>query len=193
MTVSHIHNLEEVIGVKNLAGVANCDEHIKYELERARIPSERAGRAFSEVPYTVIGKLDSPFTFTRLWTYYAVEGLVPIRVAEELYADPVGVTDIRVAGHCGCPPPVEWAEWLTLDGEWVLPSREEKLAGKIADLYAASASPQVIFSDDPESVGAKQFVTSYHIDSEVGLRVFVETLFKHELASEPKKLESVAA
>jgi hypothetical protein len=189
--------LEEVIVVfSNLAGVAGCDLQISYELKRARIPIEQVEQpANSEVPYTLIGKLNGPYTFTRLWTYWAVEGLVPLSVAEELYADPVGRDDIRVAGHCGCPPPAEWAEWLTLDEELVLPAGEEKLAEKLAGLYAASASPQVIFSNDPESLDAKQFVTSYHIDSEVGLRVFVDTLFKHQLASEPKdpKPEPVAA
>ena len=174
---------------KNLAGVANCDERIRYELERARIPIERAGHAFSEVPYTVIGKLDSPFTFTRLWTYYAVEVLVPIRVAEELYTDPVGKDDIRVVGDCGCPPPKDWARWITLDEERVFPVPPEE---KLSIIRAGLRGQKVVFSDDPESIGAKQFVTSYHIDSEVGLRVFVDTLFKHELASEPKPEPVVA-
>jgi hypothetical protein len=174
---------------KNLAGVANCDEHIKYELERCRIPIEQAqGPIQSEVPYTLIGKLNGPYTFTRLWTYWVVEGLVPLSVAKELYADPVGRDDIRVAGHCGCPPPEAWAEWITLDEERVIPVPPDN--PKIAGVYTMLNDRMVVFSDFPESFDAKQFVTSYHIDSEVGLRVFADTLRAHDLIAEP---EPVAA
>ncbi len=70
-----------------------------------------------------------------------VNGPVPLEVAELLYADPVGRTDIRAAGHAGAPPPSDWT--TAIDGD--------------------------------------EFVTTYHIDSEVGLRVFVDTLKLHNL------------
>lgn len=53
-----------------------------------------------------------PFTFARLWYYWHVSGPVPLPVAIELYEHPVGRQDVRVAGHCGRPPPQEWAEDL---------------------------------------------------------------------------------
>lgn len=85
----------------------------------------------------VSGRL-GPFTFKRAWTYYTVKGPVPLAVAEEMYADPVGRAAVRVAGHCAAPPPV--APWVR-DG----------------------------------------FVDSYDIDTEAGLRLFVDTVRKHGL------------
>lgn len=32
----------------------------------------------------------------------------PLNVAIEMYENPNGRKDIRVAGHCGCPHPSEW-------------------------------------------------------------------------------------
>jgi len=35
---------------------------------------------------------------------------MPLGAAEELYEDPVGHRDVRVVGHCACPPPKDWVE-----------------------------------------------------------------------------------
>jgi hypothetical protein len=48
------------------------------------------------------------FRFRRAWYYWMVSGYVPLNVAMEMYADPVGKKDIRVDGHCGCPSPDEY-------------------------------------------------------------------------------------
>ena len=121
--------------MRNLAGRADCDLYIREELERARIPAVEIQRLDTEVPYAVVGQLGE-LTFRRGWRYWVVNGPVPIEVAEELYKDPVGKTDIRVAGNAGSPPPAEWAK---------------------------------------ERHGMK-YVDSYHIDSEVGLRIFADAI-----------------
>jgi hypothetical protein len=103
-----------------------------------QIVLDESERQNHEVPFTVIGllgathfrkewdemlikspglvKLFSPknitphvsFIFCRAWYYWIVTGFVPLHVAEELYADPIGKKDVRVSGHCGCPAPKEW-------------------------------------------------------------------------------------
>lgn len=129
--------------MQNLAGKADCDVQIKRELERARIDIVALpSRLDAEVPASVVGRLGR-FRFRRAWYYWMVAGPVPLPVAQELYADPVGIEDVRVAGHCGCPPPEK--PWLR------------------------------------NGPGDQQFVMSYHIDSEVGLRLFADTLKKHGL------------
>lgn len=127
--------------MKNLAGVAECDTDIRRELSRSYIDAVDIEKGNTEVPYSVIGKVGD-MTFKRDWCYWVVNCRVPLEIAKALYADPVGKTDIRVAGHCGCLPPEEWA-----------------------------------FEEDGE-----EFVHHYHIDTEVGLRVFVDILRRHGFA-----------
>lgn len=119
--------------MKNLAGYKEADAVISEELRRCMIDQRRLtdDEKRGEVPATIGGTLGR-FTFRRAWYYWTVRGDVPIAIAERLYADPIGATDIRVAGHCGCPPPSKWA------------------TGGV--------------------------VTSYHIDSEAGLRIFADAV-----------------
>lgn len=126
--------------MQNLAGNAGCDEVIARELARCGIEAISVELTHTEVPYRIIGKLGD-FTFKRCWYYWAVKGKVPLVVAKDLYADPVGRTDIRADGHCGALPPDQVA--AETDGE--------------------------------------RYVSSYHIDTEIGLRLFTETIKKHEL------------
>lgn len=90
--------------MRNLAGNQRCDEWIAEELRRSMIPSQVYIGPLGEVPSLLLGHL-GPITFRRAWTYWVAHGPVPIDLARALYADPVGATDIRVDGHCGCPPP----------------------------------------------------------------------------------------
>lgn len=118
------------------------------------------------------------FTFVPSGSYYwIVQGALPLEVALRLYDDPVGRSDIRVTGHCACPPPEDpWITWRTPDGREVVPSdQEEGLAtlaskGLISDRYL----DQFVFTDDrSEAIGT---IDLYHIDTEVGLRLFVDTI-----------------
>lgn len=158
-------NLAKSTNFPNMAGVTECDRWIEKELHEAGIPIRsgfenwrlREGtkvntgiivvknlgdyihkyRSKSEVPYHVIGNLgDGKFIFKRAWYYWMVRGNVPLKIANKLYENPIGARDVRVAGHCGCPPPKKWTQ----------------------------------------RINGKRCVTSYHIDSQEGLNLFVEAV-----------------
>jgi hypothetical protein len=165
------------------------DHEVETELLRCGIEVVHGDRSKGEVPASITGRLGS-FTFSRAWYYWVVSGNVPLEVAKELFADVVGATDIRVNRNCTCPAPEGYnIEWLSLDARKVASLEDKK---KFAEWAAKEAdSPfKVIgedglkiyeFSDDPASIGAKAYITSYHIDSELGLRIFADTIKKHGL------------
>jgi hypothetical protein len=96
--------------MQNLAGDKEANEVIRAELSAAGITVNDTGSLIpGEVLTTILGAL-GPFKFRRLWYYWSVTGDVPLSVAEAMYETPIGRRDVRVAGHCGCPPPSEWAE-----------------------------------------------------------------------------------
>lgn len=168
--------------MKNLAGDKDCDVIIIGELSIAGIPFIRVPIGNTEVPYTCVGRL-GPYEFRRAWYYWVVKGPVPLVVAEEMYKNPIGAKDVRVAGHCGCPPPIEWADWITPEGKVVISIKEYQGFKKYIDsgvLDESSIDPYE-FSDDPESMNAKLFVTNYHIDSQEGLNLFTSTIKKYAL------------
>lgn len=172
--------------MRNLAGNPSCDQYIAKELTRARIQlvtHTHEEHSSHEVPWSITGKL-GPFIFTRAWRYWIVEGLVPLAVAQELYGDPVGVTDIRVAGHCGCPSPEEYDNLYTADGHRVIEASERPKLEAFMKEVESALSPlpyPFVYSDDPRASTAQLFVDRYHIDSEIGLRIFADTLRKHGL------------
>lgn len=155
--------------MKNLAGNTECDQYIKDELRRCGIKAVASPLTQSEVPYTITGKLGD-FTFVRAWYYWCVQGNMPLDKARELYATEVGKTDIRVAGHCGCPPPDEWV--TRFHGGKVVIDQEEwdKFPDSIMDLR----EEKYCTHPNPETLPA--FVTSYHIDSELGLYLFAQAV-----------------
>jgi hypothetical protein len=127
--------------MRNLAGDPDCDRFIRDELQRALIPiKELDTPQKGEVPAKLQGEL-GPYTFERAWYYWIVRGDVPLAVAQELYQHPVGKADVRVVGHCGCPPPEEWST--------------ETSSGPV--------------------------ITHYHIDTQEGLILFVNTIRKYNL------------
>ena len=170
--------------MKNLAGREDCDKFIEEELTKCGIELIRLpARLRSEVPASIIGRLGK-FQFHRAWYYWVVQGLMPLEVAQELYADPVGKTDVRIKGHCGCPPPEErWITWLGKNGKRLLLLKERAEAVKVfekrKDLLERFLS-EFDFSENP-SVEGEAFIDSYHIDSELGLRIFADALKKHNL------------
>jgi len=168
--------------MKNLAGNQEADDQIEMELDGAGIPIEPALVHRSEVPYTIIGKLGD-FTFYRAWYYWVVEGNLPVEAAHKLYADPIGRKDVRVAGHCGCPPPeAPWVKWFMPDGREVAPKDQEAEYRDFESRHPLTVkADDFVWSDDPEGIGAKCFVTSYHIDSYKGLKLFAKALRDHGL------------
>jgi hypothetical protein len=170
----------------NLAGVKDCDKTIREELLIAKIPIiEKIKDKHTEVPYSIIGVLGGWYTtfdpfetfeslktpeiytnfyrfiFTRAWYYWVVSGSVPLVVAKELYADEYGKKDIRVTGHCGCPPPDE----------------KHPKSGRY---YWATPYDGVLAEES-----GYLSINSYHIDSQIGLCRFVEALRKHGLDKRP--------
>ena len=165
--------------MRNLAGDKDCDQYIRDELTRCKIDIIESPKSNGhEVNAKLTGKLGE-FTFKRDWYYWVVSGPMPIEVARELYADPVGKTDIRVDGHCGCPSPDDYGvTWFTSDGKpiWKESNREQY------EKYYKGSFKEPFFSDTPETVpGAEGVIESYHIDSELGLYIFVQALKRHGL------------
>lgn len=162
--------------MKNLAGDPNCNEDIEEELLRAKIKLVRGEPQKGEVPTNITGVLGR-FKLERYWTYWVVSGDMPLEVARELYRDPIGKRDIRVAGHCGCPPPKNpWIKWKDSQGREIYP-----ISRKPKDFSEKEAGYQVFFkSEDLVKIG-KGFITSYHIDTGEGLRLFADTVRKHKL------------
>lgn len=122
-----------------------------------------------------------PFTFTKSGHrgYWIVKGPVPLAVAQEIAKDAASY-HIRVDGHCGCPQPVDpWITWRMPDGTTLSSEKEgmefDRLVGK--GLLSEDAKNAYTFTDNPtERAKAKGYIETYHIDSEVGLRVFVDYL-----------------
>jgi len=170
--------------MKNLAGDKNCDKTIREELTIAGIPiftEESTG----EVPYSAIGKIGY-WTFRRAWYYWMVscegEGL-PLEKAEKLHhtehpTNKIMGNSIRSGGHCGCPAPSEYG---------AQPVYDEELNEKLKELgYKEEYSEMLERSYIPITIGevselcnngklsVERFVSSYHIDDQIGLNKFVE-------------------
>jgi hypothetical protein len=109
--------------MRNLAGAttAHADAYIEDELAEACIASKRISPSQGEVKAALVGE-SGAFTFHRAWYYWVVTGPVPVELAWKLYNDPRGRHDVRVAGHCGCPEPVE---------PWI----RKREAGDVVDEY----------------------------------------------------------
>ncbi len=180
--------------MENLAGQDKCDRVIRSELIKARINVVEGEKSMGEVPFTLTGDLHG-FTFHRTWYYYVISGDMPLYVARELYADPIGVSDIRVDGHCGCPPPGLPHHAVFLDAndyELVAPNpKNDELINywhggtdHFSRLMIATYNAKYRHVNSPEAVATLAIVDCYHIDSLAGLRLFADTIRKHDLHSD---------
>ena len=175
--------------MQNLARATDANDYqrtqveqtVLRELKRCRIPAIEQ-LAQGEVPYKHVGKLGD-FMFERAWYYWVVYGPVPLYVAKELYEDVVGVTDIRVSGHCGCPPPeLPWIHCYDEQGRKLTKlkdAQEQATEEAMLDRIHPNWRDEYVYVEDPENVAVRSVVEDYHIDSELGLRIFVDTLAKH--------------
>jgi hypothetical protein len=163
----------------NLAGSKEADARISDELTICGINiSFNEELRQREVSTNVEGRL-GPFTFQRAWYYWVVSGPVPLDIAKKLYEDRVGRTDIRVAGHCACPSPEGWTKVFTKDGKEVYldpTGKREKEWKALEAEYPNMFLEEHLFakSFDPQTM--QQFVTSYHIDTLIGLHTFVKVI-----------------
>lgn len=162
--------------MKNLAGNHDADIHCAAELtaagiEIAILPEQVRG----EVPTRVTGKIGG-ITLRRAWRYWVAEGRVPLDVARRLYADPVGAMDVRVAGHCACPAPDEWATWFDGEEEVVI-DPEGKQEAEVRSFMERRVFPDTALPRFAKSTdGLAGFVMLYHIDSAAGLRLFADAM-----------------
>ena len=103
---------------------------------------------------------------------------MPLKWAQELYEDPIGKTDVRVAGHCGCPAPVSpWLEWIDDNGVKLVPQDQyDEFVRVFKDKVPEIMKEQNFrFSEDLERDG-KAYVNCYHINTQEGLRLFADMI-----------------
>ena len=169
----------------NLAGNKDTDSHIREELYLADIPRIPFNPGNSEVPYTIIGKLEG-WTFERAWYYYVATCLdnlgLPYDVAVELHKKTYPILDkkydtlgqaVRVDGHCGCLHPKEfkYPSLEDIEAEFV-EAKKKFLLGTNFDLVRTFNTSAL-----RELKGTK-YIRRYHIDSIVGLKEFADTIKK---------------
>jgi hypothetical protein len=177
--------------MRNLAGDPKCDSSIIDELKAVGVEPVVGEKSGHEVNASVTGKL-GPFKFSRAWYYWVIEGPTPLHVAEELYKNPVGRTEVRSGGHCGCPAPADYGvTHYDADGKQLLPLNgpDYKLiqakpwSPGLADILAG-VEQKCRFVENPRAEAVKSIVDCYHIDSAEGLRLFVDTIRKYGLDTE---------
>jgi hypothetical protein len=180
--------------MKNLAGNHDADRFIKEELFLAGIDTVNIGGNINgEVPYSIIGRLGKWY-FYRAWYYWIArvenckDGL-PLDIAVELHErkHPTDKTkilgqSIRSGGHAGAPSPAEYG---------AQPIYDEELNEQLIKLgYKKEYSTILEMDYIPISVGevsqlcnegkliVKRYVNCYHIDDQIGLNAFAETIMK---------------
>lgn len=158
--------------------VGQTNETILEELTKAGItPVSSPKVRESEVATNYTGKYKD-FTFTRAWYYWVVEGPVPFTTAQKMYENPNGRKDVRASGHCGCPPPVDMLTRIDNKTGKIVVDNEEWEKGKhiFRNMPDSLKSWITEYIPEKDSEGFSEFVTSYHIDSQEGLNMFMTIL-----------------
>jgi hypothetical protein len=132
----------------------------------------------------VLGRLGA-FDFTFRNYYTVVDGKVPLAVAIELYSD-LFKGDIRSGGDCGCRKPSTWATAWNGDRIVINPKETANVKDGIekgSDIYKSLvANPKYQLCDNEEEYATyPKYVDTYHIDTELGVYIFVRTLKQHKL------------
>lgn len=163
--------------------IQEINDCVCSELKKAGIPAIlNDPKERGEVPSEFDGKYKG-FYFRRAWYYWMVTGAVPLEVAKELYANPNGVEDVRVTGHCGCPPPEDWAVEIEVNTGRKLVS--DKQYEDILQLFEDHQDMLLRWKTEHvrenEAGEKRSFILSYHIDTQEGLNLFMDTIRKHNL------------
>lgn len=159
----------------NLAGSDKSDAHIAVELCKAGAVIQMAEQ-YGEVRELLMGTVGA-FTLRRAWYYWVASGPMPLDLARTMYNHPVGRTDVRVAGHCMCPPPDSWARHFTPSGALIVIDKDGKQEREFRQFVERG-----VLGDDGEGPvfareipsDARSYVETYHIDTQEGLNLFVE-------------------
>jgi hypothetical protein len=159
--------------------VGETNEQILSELTKAGITPVAHPKLVeqTEVPTNYTGVVGMTM-FKRAWYYWCVTCEVPLHVAELIYADPNCRKDVRVAGHCGAPPPSEWAVKIDNQSGKTLTDDKEFEKGLVLfqDMPKALEDWTTNFMPEGGSTGYRSVIQSYHIDTQEGLNRFVEIL-----------------
>ena len=187
----------------NLAGNEEADEQIQEELYLAVIEPVRGEKSRGEVPYSITGKLGD-WKFARAWYYWMASASggkgLPLEVAAQMHEKKYPIIGerqpknygqvIRVAGHCGCPHPREWAKHFDEEGKQLIldPTHKyEKQFDVLLEQKAVLACSKLVndlrtikfntrYVPTLDGVVAKSVVDSYHIDEQLGLNEFARVL-----------------
>ncbi len=177
--------------MKNLAGVKDADKYIKEELHLAGIEAIHVGGTVcSEVPYSIIGRIKY-WTLTRAWYYWIAsvertEDGLPLEDAVKLHETPHPTEEghklgdsIRSGGHCGCPSPAEHGAEVAYNDEFI---NQLKEIGEYMELdFRGVKYPDITVGRISElcnegKLTVKRYVTSYHIDDQIGLNEFAKAI-----------------
>jgi len=164
----------------NLAGREWADDTIKLELREAGIPIHKFfGQHKNEVPWTYTGELFG-WTFQRAWYYWIAIGRLPLPVARYMHEQDVEKS-IRVSGHCGAPAPEDpWLDNFDAKGYGLFQTEKEPPQESMMHPIWRDIQLRGSYVDKPLSSASYSYVTSYHIDTQIGLNLFAATLKRYE-------------
>lgn len=159
----------------------DIENEIREELIRCEIDIVEGEKYEGVLQSRISGKLGD-FRLSRGKYYWIVVGKIPIKLAIKLYQSHIGHRDIRVNGDCGSTPPDEKQQtWFTPGGKEILSKEQERETYKeigsspVLKKLWEDNKHRYIFSDNKESLG-NGYITMYHIDSELGLYIFVNAI-----------------
>jgi len=167
--------------MRNLAGRPDADEWVRKELNKASIPIVSLEPHTREVQATIGGQIGH-FRFVRAWYYWTVQGMVPLHVAKRISRHPHGLQETRAGGHSMGVHPRQVATRYLANGGQVWPEEQREDWEALVERhpkYLEDANAADVFSDD--STVGRLFVTSYHIDSPAGLRMFAKIVRRYGL------------
>ena len=153
----------------------DADKEVKNELLIANIPVFKLPSYMNtEVKTRYIGLLNG-FVFYRAWTYWICCGDIPLNEAQYLY-DNYKELKIRAGGHCENVNPV------TVSYNPVYKKAVIDLANKDIGEYINKCKDIV---DDKT---LPRFVSTYHIDTQLGLCKLAQIIREHNITCELKHL-----
>lgn len=168
--------------LKNLAGDPLYDKYILQELERHCIEPVRCkSNSQDEVCSSLTGRIGK-FTFRRKWSYWVINGALPLEYAMAIYADPVGRQYVRAGGDCACRNPEIWANFFDTDGNelYIDPGgkQREQISNLLEKCLLKNTDNFIFFESEKERDKhvARSFVDLYHVDSDLGLHLIVDTI-----------------
>lgn len=163
--------------MRNLAGQDDSDLCILDELTIAGIAPVEV-KPYGEPNAKFAGQFGY-WTFHRAWYYWTASSSVGLSLpyAEALHTA-IG-TEVRVAGHCGCPPPSEWVKHIGNDGRQISIDPEGKEQAGFASyvdrgLLIQSQMDQYRFVKSLDGVEHTSVIDSYHVDSQQGLNMLTQ-------------------